>query len=104
MLVIGELINGMYKAVGKAIAARDKKAIQEIAKKQVAAGAGMLDVNVGPYEKNPKEAIKWLVETIQESSDVPLVLDSTKADVIEEGLKTAKNKTMINSANSEGSF
>jgi len=52
MLVIGELINGMYKAVGKAIADRDKTVIQKIAKDQVAAGAGMLDVNTGPYEKN----------------------------------------------------
>ncbi len=65
MLVIGELINGMFKAVGKAIAERDKAVIQKIAKDQVASGAGMLDVNTGPYEKNLKDAIKWLVETIQ---------------------------------------
>jgi len=101
MLVIGELINGMYKAVGRAIAERDKKVIQKTAKDQIRQGAGMLDVNTGPYEKNPKDAIKWLVETIQEVCDVPLALDSTKADVIEEGLKLAKKKAMINSANSD---
>ena len=55
MLVIGELINGMYKNVGKAIKERDKKVIQELAKDQISAGAGMLDVNTGPYEKNPKD-------------------------------------------------
>ena len=101
MLVIGELINGMYKKIGKAIEARDKTVIQEIAKDQVERGAGMLDVNTGPYEKNPKEAMKWLVETIQSVTDAPLVLDSTKADVIEEGLKLAKKKAMINSANAD---
>ena len=101
MLIIGELINGMYKAVGKAIADRDKKVIQKIAKDQVASGAGMLDVNTGPYEKNPKDAMKWLVETIQEVVEVPLALDSTKADVIEEGLKIAKKKAMINSTSSD---
>ncbi|MGB2705527.1 MAG: dihydropteroate synthase [Candidatus Omnitrophota bacterium] len=101
MLVIGELINGMYKAVGKAIAERDKNVIQKVAKDQIAAGAGMLDVNTGPYEKNPKDAMKWLVETIQEVTEAPLAFDSTKPDVIEEGLKLAKKKAMINSTNSD---
>jgi 5-methyltetrahydrofolate corrinoid/iron sulfur protein methyltransferase len=101
MLVIGELINGMYKAVGKAIADRDKSVIQKLAKDEVAAGASMLDVNTGPYEKNPKDAMKWLVETIQEVSDAPLTLDSTKAGVIEEGLKCVKKKAMINSTSAD---
>ena len=101
MLVIGELINGMYKAVGKAIKDRDKNVIQKITKDQLTQGAGMLDVNTGPYEKNPKDAMKWLVETIQEVTDKPLCLDSTKADVIEEGLKVVKKKAMINSTSSD---
>lgn len=101
MLIIGELINGMYKAVGKAIEERDKKTIEKIAKDEVTHGAGMLDVNTGPYEKNPKDAMKWLVETIQEVTDVPLALDSTKIDVIEEGLKLVKKKAMINSTNAD---
>ena len=101
MLIIGELINGMYKAVGAAIKDRDKAVIQKTAKDQVAGGAAMLDVNTGPYEKNPKDAMKWLVETIQEVTDAPLALDSTKADVIEEGLKIVKKKAMINSTNAD---
>jgi len=101
MLIIGELINGMYKAVGKAIAERDKSVIQKVAKDQVTCGAGMLDVNTGPYEKNPKDAMKWLVEAIQEVTDAPLALDSTKPEVIEEGLKFVKKKAMINSTNSD---
>ncbi len=101
MLVIGELINGMYKAVGVAIKNKDKSVIQKIAKKQVAAGAGMLDVNIGPASSDPKNDMRWLVETIQEAVDIPLALDSTKAEVIEEGLKHVKKKALINSANAD---
>ncbi len=101
MLVIGELINGMYRNVGNAIKSKDRKAIQDIAKRQVEAGANMLDVNTGPASSDPKEAIKWLVDSIQEAVDVPLALDSTKADVIEEGLKLVKRKALINSANAD---
>lgn len=101
MLVIGELINGMYKQVGNAIKEKDKATIQKLAKDQVAAGASMLDVNCGPASADPANDIKWLVETIQEATDAPLALDSTKADVIEAGLKLVKKKAMINSANAD---
>lgn len=97
MIVIGELINGMYKDVSKAIANREADVIQHLAEDQIKAGASILDVNTGPYSKEPKDDMKWLVETIQVVTDAQLSLDSTKADVIEEGLKCAKNRAIINS-------
>jgi len=101
MLVIGELINGMYRNVSAAIKNKDRSAIQEIAKRQVEAGANMLDVNTGPASADPKNDMRWLVESIQEAVDVPLALDSTKAEVIEEGLKIVKKRAMINSASAD---
>lgn len=101
MIVIGELINGMYKDVGKAIANRETDVIQHLAEEQVRAGAGVLDVSVGPYSKNPVEDMKWLVEAIQKSVSVSLSLDSTKTDVIEAGLNFAKNRAIINSTSAD---
>lgn len=101
MFVIGELINGMYKEVGRAIVAKDKKVIQRIARQQVENGANALDVNVGPVAKDPVEAMKWLAETIQEAVEVPLCFDSTKPAVIEAGLKLAKKKAIINSTTAD---
>ena len=75
MIVIGELINGMYKDVGKAIANKEIDVIQHLATDQVRAGASVLDVNTGPYSKNPKDDMKWLVETIQGVVQIPLALD-----------------------------
>ena len=101
MIVIGELINGMYKDVGKAIANKESDVIQHLATDQVRAGASVLDVNTGPYSKNPKDDMKWLIETIQGVIQVPLALDSTKADVIEEGLKLVTKRAIINSTNAD---
>jgi 5-methyltetrahydrofolate corrinoid/iron sulfur protein methyltransferase len=101
MLVIGELINGMYKQVAEAIATRDEKAIQQLAKEQIASGANVLDVNTGPAAEDPVEAMRWLVETIQKVVDVPLAIDSTKPQVIEEGLKLVSKKAIINSTTAE---
>ena len=101
MIVIGELINGMYKDVGKAIANRETDVIEHLAVDQVKAGANVLDVNTGPYSKNPKDDMKWLIESIQKAVEVPLALDSTKADVIEEGLKIVKKRAIINSTSAD---
>jgi len=101
MLVIGEMINGMYKVVGNAIQSKDKAAIQDLAKRQLAEGANALDVNIGPASADPLNDMKWLVEAIQEVTDAPLAFDSTKPDVIEEGLKLAKSKAIINSTHAD---
>jgi len=101
VIVIGELINGMYKDVGRAIAEKSTDVIQRLAIDQVKAGSSVLDVNTGPYSKDPKEDMRWLVGSIQAVVDVPLALDSTKADVIEEGLKLVKQRAIINSTSAD---
>lgn len=101
MIVIGELINGMFKDVAKAIAMKEADVIQHLAEEQVAAGANVLDVNTGPYSKNPRDDMKWLVESIQNSVNVPLAIDSTKPDVIEEALKLVSQRAMINSTSAD---
>jgi len=101
MLVIGELINGMFRDVAKAIQNRESDIIQHLAEEQVSAGAKALDINIGPYSKDPKADMKWLVESIQKTTDVSLCLDSPRTDVIEEGLKVAKSKAIINSTSAD---
>lgn len=101
MIIIGELINGMYKAVGKAIADREADLIQHLAVDQVKGGAAFLDINAGPYSKNPADDMKWLVETIQKVCDAPLSIDSTKIDAIEAGLKLTKKRPIINSTSAD---
>ncbi|MCM8763037.1 MAG: dihydropteroate synthase [Candidatus Omnitrophica bacterium] len=101
MFIIGELINGMYKEAGRAIREKDKSVIQRLAKRQKEAGADALDLNCGPVSKDPVLDMRWLIETVQEVVDMPLSLDSTKANVIEEGLKLVKNKAIINSTSAD---
>ena len=99
MFVIGERINGMFKNVAEAIKKKDKAVIQDLAKKQIAAGANALDVNVGPSSDNPKETMEWLVRSISEVTDITLAIDTTKQDVMEAGLDACKAKSIVNSVN-----
>ncbi|MFH0762931.1 MAG: dihydropteroate synthase [Candidatus Omnitrophota bacterium] len=101
MFIVGELINGMYANIAKAISQKDKAAIQKCAKAQVEAGADALDVNCGPASKDPLSDIQWLIRCIEEVTDKALVLDSSRPAVIEAGLKAAKNKLVINSTTAD---
>lgn len=98
MIVIGERLNGMFKDVGRAIIESDAAVIQDLARRQVEAGAHALDLNVGPTAEDPVAAMKWLVEKTREVTDVPLAIDSTKLDVIRAGVELAGPNSIINSS------
>ena len=75
--------------------------------RQVAAGADFLDVNVDEVSLNPKkqrEAMQWLVRTVEKMSPRPLSIDSSDSDNIEAGLKAYTGKAgrpLLNSASLE---
>ena len=97
MLVIGERINGMFRDVRRAIQRRDKEIIQDLARRQVEAGAQALDVNVGTASDEPVEAMLWLMEAIQEAVDARLCIDSAKDAVFEPALEACTGRPIINS-------
>jgi len=101
MLIISEKINGQFMSVGKAIDNRDEKFIQDLAIKQVEAGADYLDINTGPGRDDAPACMEWLVKTVQEVVDVPLCLDSPGPKTITAGLKVCGKKPIINSTTAE---
>jgi 5-methyltetrahydrofolate corrinoid/iron sulfur protein methyltransferase len=101
MYIIGENIHIISQKVKEAIAERDIKFFQDLAVKQVEAGADTLDLNIGPQKKAGHEIMPWLVKGVQEVVDVPLSLDTTNLSAIEEGLKVAKGQCIINSSSAE---
>jgi 5-methyltetrahydrofolate corrinoid/iron sulfur protein methyltransferase len=101
VLIIGENIQILSAPVKAAIADRDKKVIQDLAVKQVEAGAGIVDLNIGPQKRHGHEVMPWIVDAVQEVVDVPLSLDTTNLAAMEEGLKVCKRPAMLNSASAD---
>jgi len=100
MLIIGEKVNVMMKAIGAAIKDRDKKPIQEMALLQAEGGANWLDINLGPATKEGPEKMRFVVESVQEVTDLPLALDTMNIDAMAAGLEVVKGEVMINSISS----
>ncbi|MDQ7094430.1 dihydropteroate synthase [Desulfosporosinus sp. PR] len=102
MLIIGEKLNSSIPTVRQFITEKNTAAIQDLAKRQVAAGADYLDLNTAQGDEIPN--MEWLVQTVQEVTDVPLCIDSTSAAAIKKGLDTVrgdKSRVLINSLSLE---
>lgn len=99
MVLIGESIHIISNDVNEAVKNRDPQVIQDLAQKQTAAGAHYIDINLGPAKKDPEETTKWLVETIQAVTDLPLSVDTLNSVAMEAGLKAAtKKRPLLNSS------
>ena len=97
MILIGENINIMSKTIGPALRERNPKPIQELAKAEAEAGMDYVDVNIGPARKAGDELMEWVVNTVQQVTDLPLSLDTTNPVAMEAGLKVHKGKALMNS-------
>ncbi len=102
MIIIGEKINGSIPAVAEAIAKRDAEFIKERARIQTEAGATCLDCCASVPEAEEVETLKWMIDCIQEVSDLPIAVDSPSADVIAQVFPYCKRPGLINSVSGEG--
>ena len=85
--MIGDRINPGFKSTKALMDAEDLPGVQALAVKQVEAGAGALDVTIGPREATDPVFLATVVRAIQEAVSVPLCFDSPSAQVQEVCLK-----------------
>jgi 5-methyltetrahydrofolate corrinoid/iron sulfur protein methyltransferase len=98
MVIIGENIHVIAQAVSTAVAERNAKVIQDLTKVQTEAGADYIDLNVGPMKKDTEDTMQWLVNAVQEATDLPLSIDTLNPVAMEAGLKACKQRPLLNSA------
>jgi len=101
VLLIGENIHIIAPRVKEAIERGDKAVIQDLARRQVEAGAAILDLNIGPQRKLGHEIMPWIVQAVQDVVDVPLSLDTTNVAAMEAGLRVCTQRATLNSASAD---
>ncbi len=91
MILFGESLNVISNVIGKAYKERDAKPIQVECLEQQKLGMDYIDINLGPAKKDGHELMPWVCEVVQEVvPDIPLLLDTSNIQAIEEGLKVLK--------------
>ena len=102
MIIIGEKINGSIPAVAEAIAKRDSEFIKNRARMQAEAGATFIDCCASVPEAEEVETLRWMIDCIQEVTDLPISVDSPSPDVLVQAYKFCKRPGLFNSVSGEG--
>ena len=100
--VVGERINPTgKKRFQQALRENDMNYVLEQAVSQVEAGAQVLDVNVGAPGVDEPALMPQVVKALQSVVSLPLQLDSSNVQALENGLRVYNGKPIVNSTNGE---
>ena len=98
LLLIGERINVSRKSpLREELRVQDYTTVRAEARDQTAAGAGLLDVNVGLPEIDRIRAMGKAIHVAEAASSLPLSVDSDDPTVLERGLREAVGVPLLNS-------
>ena len=106
-VLLGERINPTgKKKLAAALAAGDLEIVRQEALAQVAAGADILDVNVGAAGVDELALLPQAVKLVLETADVPIAIDTADGEALAAALAMHKQvnpdgKPLINSVNGE---
>ena len=102
ILIVGERLNASgSKKVRELLNNDDWDGLVAIAKQQQKENAHVLDVNVDYVGRDGVKDMKEITSRLVTNINLPLMIDSTDADKMESGLKSAGGKCIINSTNYE---
>ncbi|MDE2142173.1 MAG: methionine synthase [Elusimicrobia bacterium] len=101
-LIVGERTNVIgSRKFKELIVGGELEAAAELARHQVRAGAHIIDVCLANPDRDEKEDLVAFFEKAVRKVKVPFMIDSTDAAVMEEALKRAPGKCVLNSVNLE---
>ncbi len=100
--IIGERINPTgRKAFAAQLREGDLSQVLVDVQEQVAAGAHVLDVNMGVPLTDEAKLLADAVRLVQETTDLPLCIDSSVVEALEAGLAAYEGKALVNSVTGE---
>ncbi len=101
-VLIGERINPAgKKKLAEALAAGNLEVVRAEAIAQALAGADIIDVNVGAPGVDEVSLLPRAVQVVQEATDRPVCIDSSKPEALAAALRICKGKPLINSVSGD---
>ncbi len=104
LTMIGERVNTLgSRKVKRLLLNDDYDGVLEVAREQVDSGSHMLDVCVAMTERaDEREQMITLLKKLTMNVELPLVIDTTEADVLEAALAMYPGRAVVNSISLEG--
>lgn len=101
MIILADNLRITRPAISRAVKRLDPEPIRQLARACKQAGADAIDINSGPLSRCPEEKMAFLVRTVQESVDLPIVLDTANPLAMAAGLAACSGQATINGISQE---
>jgi len=101
MQVIADNLHIIRPEIRAAVEEKNPGPIRELVRQCMAAGADGIDINSGPLSRDPEGTMTFLVETVEQVTNHPILIDTTNPKAIRAGLKAAGNRAIINGISPE---
>lgn len=101
MLLIGENIHVISKAVQSALLERNEEFILDLIKKQ--SHMNYIDLNVGPAKGAMEGVLPWLCDLVEKTTDLKISFDTTNSAEMKRGLEQSKKpeQCLLNSTSAD---
>jgi len=101
-IIVGERTNAVGSRLFRRMIEEEKfDEASDIARRQVNGGAQIIDINLANPDRDELSDMRRFLEQVIQKVKVPLMIDSTDAQVIAEALPYSQGKAVINSVNLE---
>jgi cobalamin-dependent methionine synthase I len=101
LIIAADNLNILNPAVAQALEALDPRPLQELARRLEQAGAGLIDINPGFLPPRRHDRIVFMVEAVQQVTNLRLILDSPDARVLARGLAACNTPPILNACTLE---
>jgi 5-methyltetrahydrofolate corrinoid/iron sulfur protein methyltransferase len=101
LIAAADNLNVLNPAVAKALQSLDSYPLQELARRIEQAGAQLIDINPGYLAPRHLDRMAFMVEAVQEVTQVRLILDSPNARALARGLDVCQKPPILNACTLE---
>ena len=101
LIIAADNLNILNPVVAQALDALDPQPLQELARRLEQAGADLIDINPGFLPPRRHDRMAFMVESVQQVTNLRLILDSPDARVLARGLAAADKPPILNACTLE---
>ena len=101
LIIAADNLHVLNPVVAQALNGLDPQPLQELARRLEQAGADLIDINPGFLPPRRHDRMAFMVEAVQQVTNLRLILDSPDARVLARGLAAADKPPILNACTLE---
>jgi 5-methyltetrahydrofolate corrinoid/iron sulfur protein methyltransferase len=101
LIIAADNLHALNPVVSQALNTLNPQPLQDLARRCEQAGAGLMDINPGFLPPRLHDRMAFMVEAVQQVTDLRLILDSPSAPVLARGLAVADKPPILNACTLE---